>query len=161
MRAALGAGAYALQLLRHLPEPVEVSLVTGQAAPSRLVDDARRIREVVVVPPGGDGRTHPDVLRDALTRLGPDVVHVSVGGVAEAVGDGPEVVPPENPRLLAAAMGELIADAATCSRLAEAGRRRAWRAFDVTRTAGQSAQVYGAAREGHPTPCRNRKEARL
>jgi glycosyltransferase involved in cell wall biosynthesis len=72
-------------------------------------------------------------------------VATDVGGVGEVVG-GPAVgrlVPPRNPVALAAAIGELAADADLRGRLSCAASERARAAFDVRETYRETAGLYG------------------
>jgi L-malate glycosyltransferase len=73
-------------------------------------------------------------------------VATAVGGVGEVI-DGPEVgrlVPPATPRALAAAIGELVADADLLRRVACAAEERARSAFDVAGTYRETERLYGA-----------------
>jgi glycosyltransferase involved in cell wall biosynthesis len=89
--------------------------------------DSRRqldLLDVLAVPSRSDGT--PLVVSEAL-MAGIPVVGAAVGGIPEQITDGREgwLVPPEDPRALAAALSRLLADPPLRARMAAAARRRA------------------------------------
>jgi alpha-maltose-1-phosphate synthase len=75
---------------------------------------------------------------------GTPVVASAVGGVPEVVVDGETglLVRPGDPRALAAAVNELLADPGRARAMGEAGRRRAVEAFSWPRIAEQTVALY-------------------
>lgn len=84
------------------------------------------------------------VLIEAMAMAKP-VVATAAGGVPEIVvpGETGLLVPPADPRALAAAVRELLDDPARAGRLGAAGRRRAEAVFSIERHAELVARVYG------------------
>ena len=74
---------------------------------------------------------------------GVPVIASGVDGLAEVVGDAGVLVPPEDPRALAAAIRALAADPARRDALAAAGLVRA-RRFDIRRTAAAYEALYAS-----------------
>lgn len=90
-----------------------------------------------------EGLSH--VLLEALT-VGTPVVATAVGGNPEILTDGVNglLVPPGDPRALAAAIGRLLADPALAERLAAAGRARG-ADFDWEHTMAQTEAILARA----------------
>jgi glycosyltransferase involved in cell wall biosynthesis len=76
--------------------------------------------------------------------VGLPVVATDVGGTAEAVADDVTglMVPARDPRALASALGELLADSERRARMGEAGRRRVAERFTVGRMLDGTTAVY-------------------
>jgi glycosyltransferase involved in cell wall biosynthesis len=72
---------------------------------------------------------------------GVPVVASAVDGLVDVVGEAGVLVPPGDPRALAAALGALVADPARCAALSAAGRRRAER-FDLDRMVRRYESLY-------------------
>lgn len=83
------------------------------------------------------------VLLEAMAA-GRPVVASRVGGIPEVVVDEETglLVPPEDPRALAAALERLLADPALARRMGEAGRQRVAALFSARRMAEQTAALY-------------------
>lgn len=83
------------------------------------------------------------VILEAMIR-GTAVIASNEGGPAEVVEDGVTglLTPPGDPSALAEALGRLLRDAALRGRMAEAGRARAVREFNVSRTLGALEPIY-------------------
>jgi starch synthase len=75
---------------------------------------------------------------------GTPVVASRVGGIPEVVVDGETgfLVPPGDPRALAAAVREVLADPERAARLGHAGRRRVVDKFSWERIAERTLDVY-------------------
>ncbi|MEU3959264.1 DUF3492 domain-containing protein [Streptomyces buecherae] len=94
---------------------------------------------VVVRPSLADG--DPVGLVEAMLR-GRATVSTDVGAVAEVVGDTGLLVPPRNPRALAAACLTLLRDGVRRERLGAAARSRALELFDAEHNAGAFRGIY-------------------
>jgi glycosyltransferase involved in cell wall biosynthesis len=80
-------------------------------------------------------------------------VSTDVGGVTEVVGDAGLTVPPRDPEAFAAACLELLTDAARRTDLADRGRERALRMFELQRMLGTFQDAYaGLATVPDPLP---------
>ena len=94
---------------------------------------------------GRDGNRDglPTVLTEALAFKVP-VVATPVTGIPELVDDGRTglIVPERDPAALAAAIRELIEDTETARRLAEAGRERVERHFDLRANVGELRELF-------------------
>jgi glycosyltransferase involved in cell wall biosynthesis len=95
---------------------------------------------------------------------GVPVVASAVGGLVDSVVDGVTGahVPPRRPKLLAAAVGELLADPGRRAALGAAGARRARRRYGWDRIAGSTMEVYAGVLAGagaglEPVPTRQRE----
>ena len=95
---------------------------------------------------------------------GVPVVASAVGGLVDSVVDGVTGahVPPRRPRLLAAAVAELLADPERRAALGAAGARRARRRYGWDRIAGSTMEVYAGLLERagarlEPVPTRRRE----
>ena len=84
------------------------------------------------------------------------VVASAVGGVPEIVADGATglLVPPDDAAALAAALEQLLADAALRRRLGAAGRERVRVRFDLAELQRAHLELYARelARAGRPMP---------
>lgn len=82
-------------------------------------------------------------LLDAM-MFGVPIVGTAAGGIPEAVADGVSgrLVPPRSPRLLAAALIEVLRDATLSARLARAGRRRYEDGFRAEQMVEKTLEVY-------------------
>ncbi|NLF30906.1 MAG: glycosyltransferase family 4 protein, partial [Planctomycetes bacterium] len=89
------------------------------------------------------------VVAEAMAA-GLPVVATRVGGLAEVVQDGSTglLVPPADPKALAKAIGELLADPDTARRFAAAGRLYAQKHFNWDHVTNQMREVYRAASAG-------------
>jgi len=76
--------------------------------------------------------------------MGKPVVASRTGGIPEVVIDGRTgvLVPPDDPRILAAAVEGLLQDGARCRTLAQAGRRHVAQAFDLESMLRRLEQEY-------------------
>ena len=92
----------------------------------------------------------PLVLLEAMSE-GLPCVATDVGDVRAGVGDDVLVVPPEDPRALAAALRRLLEDPALRSDLGARARRRAERSFDADLTADRVFAVLDGVRHGPAT----------
>lgn len=70
------------------------------------------------------------------------VVATDVGGTGEALGPGGLLVPPRDPRLLAAAIAKLLADGPAAEAMARAGHERALRLFTIDHFIAQYDTLY-------------------
>jgi glycosyltransferase involved in cell wall biosynthesis len=97
---------------------------------------------------GSDGNRDglPTVLTEAMALQIP-VVATPVTGIPELVEDGRTglIVPERDPAALAAAVRRLIEDRETARRLAEAGRERVERDFDLRANVGELRTLFEAA----------------
>lgn len=86
----------------------------------------------------GDRDGLPTVLLEAMARALP-VVTTTVAGGPEIVEDGVtgRLCPPDNPALLADALGHVLSDTNMARAMGQAGRARAERLFDLDRNAGR------------------------
>jgi glycosyltransferase involved in cell wall biosynthesis len=109
--------------------------------PRRDVAGVLARSEVFVLSSRSEG--FPVSILEAMAA-GLPVVATDVGGVGEAVVDGETgfLVPPGDPRALAAALERLVADPALRLGLGAAGRSRALRRFDVTRYRAAHVDLY-------------------
>lgn len=75
------------------------------------------------------------------------VVSTDAGGPAEIIETGASglLVPPEDPRALARAIGSLLKDPALAGRIGRAGRERAKSQFNIDRMVGEVEAVYARA----------------
>lgn len=100
-------------------------------------------------------RTEPQGLAtiEAMLAARP-VVATAVDGVAEVVVDGTTgiLVPPDDPRALAGAVGSLLEDPDLRCRMGEAGQLRARQMFSVEKMARSYEAVYGELLEGGRKP---------
>ena len=96
--------------------------------------------DVVVVPSSWEGQ--PLIVQEAL-RAGRPLVASRVGGIADLTGgDGALLVPPGDPRVLAAAVTGLLDDPREAAALAAAARRRAAALPGAEAAVDQAAAVY-------------------
>ena len=104
---------------------------TGVLPPEEL-PRLHRAARVLVVPSAYEGL--PYVIVEAL-REGTPVVATRVSGHPEVIDDGVNgrLVPPDDPRALAAACIALLRDPEACARMGEAGRRSVAERFDSER----------------------------
>jgi len=82
-------------------------------------------------------------------------VTTNVGGFPDLIEEGVTgyMVPPRDPRALAAAIARMLDDPDTAARLASAGQQRAQRLLDVRVTAAAVLAVYGrVVRPGATAP---------
>jgi len=91
--------------------------------------------------------SHSENLGGAVEPLlsGVPVIATNVGGLPDLVQEGlsGRLIPPRNPQAIAAAMLASLQNPAEAQRLALAGHKMTRRLFDVERTAGEVAQIYG------------------
>ena len=108
----------------------------------KAMDGARAA--IVVVPSLGEG--FGMVALEAMER-GRAVVASAVGGLPEIVADGTTgvLVPPADPRALAAALASLLADPDRGAAMGRAGRRRALEAFSQERCTARIDELYREA----------------
>ncbi len=96
--------------------------------------------DVVVVPSSWEGQ--PLIVQEAL-RAGRPLVASRAGGIADLTGaDGAILVPPGDPRVLAAAVTRLLDDPREAAALAAAARRRAATLPGADAAVDQAAAVY-------------------
>ncbi|NJM09102.1 glycosyltransferase family 1 protein, partial [Candidatus Gracilibacteria bacterium] len=131
------------------------------------------------------GKRQPDVLRDyysagdivvttpwyepfGLTPLeamacGRPVIGSAVGGIAFTVQDGVTglLVPPRDPRALAAALSQLIAQPTLREQMGRAARARVEREFTWATVAARTAALYDELIETAPTALRSRSVGAL
>ncbi|MDQ1485027.1 MAG: hypothetical protein QOJ62_720, partial [Actinomycetota bacterium] len=86
------------------------------------VPDLVSAADVVVMPSRWEG--WPLTAAEVL-GAGRPLVATAVGGLPSLVGDAALLVPPEDPRALAAAIQSVLADPSVASRLSDAAQRRA------------------------------------
>ena len=103
--------------------------------------------DVVVVPSSWEGQ--PLIVQEAL-RAGLPLVASRAGGIADLTGaDGALLVPPGDPRVLAAAVAGLLDDPREAAALADAARRAAATLPGEAAAVDQAAAVYlGLGRPG-------------
>lgn len=87
------------------------------------------------------GEGFPNVLGEALAS-GVPCVATDVGDSAEVIGGAGRVVPPRDPAAFAAAVSDLLSDAATRRRLGEAGRDRILNNYALGTIADRYADLY-------------------
>jgi glycosyltransferase involved in cell wall biosynthesis len=94
---------------------------------------------------------------------GVPIVASDVDGIPECVGrDGAAVLlPPDEPAAWADAVVGIVADADVARRLAEKGRERASRLFDIAPLARLTTEVLETVYEHHGTPHRDRSKHRV
>jgi glycosyltransferase involved in cell wall biosynthesis len=85
----------------------------------------------------------PISLLEAMAA-GRPVIATAVSGSSELVIDGETgmLVPPADPRALAAAIDALLRDRAAASAMAAAGRERVRANFSIDRMVGATAEIY-------------------
>jgi glycosyltransferase involved in cell wall biosynthesis len=110
-------------------------------AGERNTTEILRDVEVFALPSWSEGL--PLVVLEAMALARP-VVATPVGGTPEAVQDGSTglLVPPRDPKALAAALQRLVDDPALRRRLGEEGRRRVVAKFDAGRMTRHMLDVY-------------------
>ena len=119
--------------------------------PSDVVDAAYQRCAMVVLPcrvaANGDRDGMPTVILEAMAR-GLPVISTDVVGISEAVRPGRTglLVPPDDPAALAAAIDELLRDAALRVRLGAAGRDLVSRRYDPRVSANLLLSVFARAR---------------
>ena len=96
--------------------------------------------------------SHSENLGGAVEPLlsGVPVIATTVGGLPDLVQEGISgwLVPPRNPRAIAAAMLATLQNRAESQRLAVAGQKMTCHLFDVDRTAREVAEIYGTLTSG-------------
>ena len=110
-------------------------------AGERAADDVLGELDVVALPSWTEGL--PLVVLEAMAHARP-VVATPVGGTPEVVLDGETglLVPPRDPRALAAALQRLVDDADLRRRLGEAGKRRAVERFSAGAMTSRMLELY-------------------
>jgi glycosyltransferase involved in cell wall biosynthesis len=85
----------------------------------------------------------PNVLLESMAAAAP-VVATRVGGTPEAVQDGVTgmLVPPGDPRALARAIHQLLADPELAARLGQGGRHRVCRRFSMDAMVQATERLY-------------------
>lgn len=113
------------------------------ALPPEELPRLHRAARVLVVPSAYEGL--PYVIVEAL-REGTPVVATRVSGHPEVIDDGVNgrLVPPDDPRALAAACVALLRDPEACARMGEAGRRSVAARFDSERQIDAYVDYYRA-----------------
>jgi glycosyltransferase involved in cell wall biosynthesis len=121
--------------------------------PNREVRRMMRQALAICVPsvpvPTGDSEGLPNVVLEAMASSTP-VIASDLGGIGEAVEHGRTgfLLPPADPRAIAAAVQKLLADAALCSRMAVAARSAATAHFDaVTQSRALEEALLAASHE--------------
>lgn len=141
LRPALEAEARALGVADR------VRIAGAAIAPAAVVAAA----DLVVVPSLNEGMGRVVVEAMALGRA---VVATRVGGIPAVVVDGESgrLVPPDDPRALAAAVSELLQDPGLRARMGEAGRRRAGE-FSLAVMESRLVALYRDLCAGKGLPC--------
>jgi colanic acid/amylovoran biosynthesis glycosyltransferase len=129
-----------------LEEHVELAGPLSQEALLELFPRASVVATPCVVGSDGNRDGLPTVLTEAMALKIP-VVATPVTGIPELVEDGRTglIVPERDPAALAAAIHRLIEDTATARRLAEAGRERVERDFDLRANVGELRALFEAS----------------
>jgi glycosyltransferase involved in cell wall biosynthesis len=110
---------------------------------------------LLVHPSGRIGDGLPNVVREAMA-LGTPVIGSRVAGLPDALRDDCGVlVPPRNPEALADAVARLLADPATCRRLARNARRRVEERYDLAKNGEVLARLLRGTRRGAARPAAN------
>lgn len=107
--------------------------------PTRTPVDAYHSGSVVALSSISEG--FPYSIVEAMA-CGRPVVCTNVGGVAEAVGDGGLVVPPQNPDALGRALTQVLGDQPVRARMGRAARDRVVEMFTVQRWVGAYDDLY-------------------
>ncbi len=96
-----------------------------------------------IVAGDGDRDGIPNVLLEAMGS-GIPVVSTSVSGIPELINSERDglLVPPNNPRMLAQALGQLLGDPKLAERLARAGRAKIEGRYSVDRTASRLVAIF-------------------
>jgi colanic acid/amylovoran biosynthesis glycosyltransferase len=132
----------ALDLQQH----VELAGPLSQEALLELFPHASVVAAPCVVGSDGNRDGLPTVLTEAMALKVP-VVATPVTGIPELVEDGRTglIVPERDPAALAAAIRRLIDETGTAQRLAEAGRERVERDFDLRVNVGELRTLFEAS----------------
>jgi len=130
---------------RDLGQVVELAGPMPQERLVRALGAATLVTLPCIVTADGDRDGLPTVLLEAMARALP-VVTTTVNGGPEIVAQGETglIVPPQDPRALAQALGRLLSDPQTAQSFGRAGRARAEQLFDLHRNAGQLGAMFRA-----------------
>ena len=106
--------------------------------------------DIFVLPSHGEGM--PMALLEAMAA-GRPVVATRVGGVPDVVRDGMEgrLVPPHDSAALAAALTDLLADAAARERMGSAARKRIEEGFEIRKMVDATCSLYDEILSGAPS----------
>lgn len=133
-------------VLRGLADTLPKDRVTFHGPqPSDKVLAAMQSAHVVVVPSreGEEGRSEgiPVVLMEAMSLARP-VIASRLSGIPELVIDGETglLVPPDDPEALGRALRDILSNPGRATELAQAGRTRVAKSFDIDKTAAQLLQ---------------------
>jgi glycosyltransferase involved in cell wall biosynthesis len=104
--------------------------------------------DLVVVPSLLEG--FPLVTLEAMAMAKP-IVATQINGIEEQISDGEEglLVPPKNPKALAAAVLKLVQNNELASRLGIEARRKVETYFSVEKMVGETEKVYMSALEAN------------
>jgi glycosyltransferase involved in cell wall biosynthesis len=139
-RDVQAGGAYRMELER-LASALGVDAAVHFAGFRPNASSELREVDVLALPSWIEGL--PLVVLEAMAQ-GKPVVATDVGGTPEAVVDGEtgRLVPPRDPRALAAALDELVADPELRRRFGDAGRARVREHFDAAAMEARVLEVY-------------------
>jgi glycosyltransferase involved in cell wall biosynthesis len=115
------------------------------------VEDLLFASDIFVLPSHQEGFSN--ALLEAMAASVPAIA-TAVGGNSDAVVDGETglLVPPSNPRSLAAAILRLAKNPELCRRFAEAGRRRVEQKFSLEACVDRYEKLYRAMGKADPPP---------